>query len=265
MQHVRFKSHNPYADRLPNYRVITRETLELMKTLQLAGYNTVVEPQNNNPIALFSQKDVQEFLSNPVNVVLIGIPISIITGVIANWLFSRFNRIPTNDEVHILIETDENGRRVRYDHTGKEITDERFKILSKMINANYNAVRPFPTVMSKGYPAIPIYLEHTTKVVGWIDEIVKDTEGLRVKGAHITDDETLDRIKEGELKGWSIGGLMHKGMCTICGQDYLECLHIAGHDYDGKSCSVRIDNFSIAEISVVKDPAQPLAKIEIIQ
>ena len=135
MGQIKFTSNNPYQDRFPNVRIISRETLELMKILRSNGYDVVVEPENGGTLCLLKQSDLQEFLSNPVNALLIGIPISIMTGILTNWLYDRFRRVPNSDEVHILLEVDENGRKIRYDHKGNEISDERFQILTKQINS----------------------------------------------------------------------------------------------------------------------------------
>jgi phage head maturation protease len=72
----------------------------------------------------------------------------------------------------------------------------------------------------------------------------------------------MTRIENGELKGFSIGGLVTKSVCQICGCDYVECLHITGEVYEGVTCSNIIEKCDLAEVSVVQDPANPLCNIK---
>ena len=97
--------------------------------------------------------------------------------------------------------------------------------------------------------------------MGW-GRIHKGDKGLRVEDAKITDEEAWTRIQSGDLKGFSIGGLIYSATCSVCNSDYVDCNHIAGRKYDGMKCGVRIDGIDLAEISIVKDPVQPLAKIQ---
>jgi phage head maturation protease len=71
----------------------------------------------------------------------------------------------------------------------------------------------------------------------------------------------LKRIREGELKGFSFGGLVRKLKCSICKSDYLKCNHISGKHYKGDMCICNLKEIDLAEISVVKDPINPLSKI----
>jgi len=112
------------------------------------------------------------------------------------------------------------------------------------------------------YRPFPIFLEHTTKIVGWGGGWIDDSTGaFRVK-AKITDDETLKRKQSGELKGFSPGGVVYRSTCSVCKGNYVDCNHIAGREYDGIECTVLLNDFDIAEISIVKDPVQPLAKFD---
>ncbi|MFZ3339474.1 MAG: hypothetical protein WA609_15625 [Terriglobales bacterium] len=109
---------------------------------------------------------------------------------------------------------------------------------------------------------IPIHLEHTGKVIGWSKGFIfhDRKRTIEVDTARILDDETWNRIERGELAGFSFAGIVSDATCCICGKEYVDCNHIAGIKYDGEECIVRT-TIRPAEISIVKDPVQPFAKI----
>jgi hypothetical protein len=111
---------------------------------------------------------------------------------------------------------------------------------------------------------IPIYLEHTTKLIGW-GRVLIDDKGLKIDDAVIFDRKVLKRIEKGDLQGTSIAGLIYDATCSICMSDYVDCNHIANREYDDKVCVVEINGIDLAEISIVSRPVQPLAIIEVLK
>ena len=50
--------------------------------------------------------------------------------------------------------------------------------------------------------------------------------------------------------------------CSICNEDYETCSHIVGKAYVGQICHVTVrDVRKISEISIVKEPANKLARV----
>src|SRR6266852_2608988 len=127
--HVRVQSYNPYKSRYPGPRVISREALDIVKTLRESGYAVAVDPDDGSKLHYSTEKGLREFLSDPIVLFVGGIPISVITGILSAWLYDRFKRIPSTEEVSIVVETDEHGARMRYDHKGAPISERRFQAI----------------------------------------------------------------------------------------------------------------------------------------
>lgn len=76
--------------------------------------------------------------------------------------------------------------------------------------------------------------------------------------------DTIRAIETGMLREASVGCLMSKAICSICGTDKTKssCGHIPGRTYDGKTCVVDLDEPEDAyECSLVAVPAQPAAGV----
>jgi hypothetical protein len=52
----------------------------------------------------------------------------------------------------------------------------------------------------------------------------------------------------------SIGGIVQKSECSICGREYGTCDHLIGKPYMGKMCNEIISEYELEEISFVKIP-----------
>lgn len=59
----------------------------------------------------------------------------------------------------------------------------------------------------------------------------------------------------------SPGLLVHQFLCSICGEDYRECNHIAGLPYWGQICSRIIHDATAREVSVVDEPEDKKCRI----
>ena len=257
-----FRCFNPYESRLPGRRVVSRETLHLIKLLREEGYSVAVEPDDGRPLEYLAEKGLREFLSDPVYAELFRIPLTVVLGIVSAWLYERRKRKPADDEVNVVLEADESGKKVRYNHRGKPISDKRLQAILDLMNKRG---RTFAESLAQPPPdsvrPVPIYLEHTGQIVGW-GKLCVDEKGLRVETAKITDDRTWERIQCDDLRGFSIGALVYSSECSICKEQYVVCNHISGREYEGMKCVVKITGFDLAEVSVVCEPVHPLAKIE---
>ena len=122
-----------------------------------------------------------------------------------------------------------------------------------------SAIRPSPYAREP----FPIYLEHTDKIVGWAKDMYTDESGLVFGDITIFDIDTRKKVLDGELEGMSIGGVVTESICSICEKEYVDCLHVSGNMYKGKKCAVLIKGMCLADVSIVKQPANQRAKLEL--
>jgi hypothetical protein len=258
-----FQSYNPYEARYPGLRVVSRENLHLIKILRLNGFKVSVQPENGTKLCYLAQKGVREFLSDPIVALTITTYLSILTSILSSWIYDKLKRQPQEDETNIVLEVDEDGRRVRYNQSGKPISNERFQSIIDLMKHRAeqygDSLKIEPPDLSRPYP---IYLEHSSQIIGWAGKLHKEEDGFKLHGVRITDEQARLRIQFDDLTGFSIGGIIQKSTCSVCKQDYVECNHITGNYYDEKECTVRIDKILIADFSIVQNPVQPLARLE---
>jgi hypothetical protein len=261
---IRFHSYNPYEVRYPGLKVVSRESLQLIKAFRSNGYAVAVEPDDGSKLNYIARKGLQDLLSDPVVLFVVSIPVSIITGVISAWLYDLRKQTDKANDVRMSVEIDEQGRRVRYDQHGDPISDERFlSLLAELSERSKRYAESQYTRAPDPVHPVPIHLEHSEEIVGWAEKLSKDDIGLKVEGVRIIDEDTWNRIEAGELKGLSIAGIVTRSTCTICDSEYVECNHITGKSYGNEICGNRIDAFRIAEISLVAQPVNPLAQIQL--
>ncbi len=263
-QEIHFQSYNPYEARYPGLRVVSRETLHLIKLMREAGYHVIIEPEDGTDLHYLAEKGLREILADPIVAMIIWIPLTIILNLLSNWLSDVWRRPPLKDEVQlVLVELDEFGNKLRYSQSGQPISEERFQAILKSLDDRANRYKESQQVATPiSECPYPIYLEHTSKIVGWAERFVRDEKGLGVDGVRIVDPEIESLIEDGYITGFSYGGIIKGSTCSICDGEYVSCNHIACREYKGKECLVRIDDFLIAELSLVKDPIQPLARIK---
>jgi hypothetical protein len=261
---IRFQSYNPYEARFPNLRVVSRETLDLIKYLRSQGYDVIVEPNDGSTLHYISRKGVLDLLSDPIMLFVLGIPVAVLVNLISSWLYEHLKRVPTSNGTKIAIEFDEQGKKVRYNHSGTPISEERFRSMLAELSERTKRYAELQKIKAPDeIRPIPIHLEHSDKIIGWAERFSRDSVGIRVEGIRITEDEVWQRVQSGDLKGLSIAGIVTHSTCSICNSKYVDCNHITGEAYSGKECVNRIDSFLIAEISIVAQPTNPLAQITI--
>lgn len=56
--------------------------------------------------------------------------------------------------------------------------------------------------------------------------------------------------------GLSIGYILKRSSCSICGLDPEDCLHVTGDEYDGEVCHRLIEEAEMLEVSLVGRPAR---------
>ena len=259
---VCIQSYNPYEARFPARRVISREALHIAKLLRENGYSVIVEPDDDSRLNYITRKGLKEFLVDPIHLIIVGIPITVVVNILSTWLYQTFKKTPRTEELNIVLEVDDHGRRLRYNHQGEPLSENRFRSILRLIERQAQRFKDLQTIDPPDpTKPLPIFLEHTDKLVGW-GRASLDEKGLRVDDVQIIHKKTLKRMKEGELKGLSIAGLIHDSRCSICDLQYVDCNHITGQLYDGQECLNRIDGILLAETSLVEKPVQPKAKIE---
>lgn len=59
----------------------------------------------------------------------------------------------------------------------------------------------------------------------------------------------------------SLGVIIHEQECSICGEDYDECEHVAGKPYMGEFCHVMIKDASADHLSIVDTPADKHCRV----
>jgi hypothetical protein len=58
----------------------------------------------------------------------------------------------------------------------------------------------------------------------------------------------------------SVGGIVKKSECSICGTDYDDCDHIKGKFYMGEMCCRIISEMELEEVSMVENPANKVCR-----
>ena len=262
---ITIQSYNPYAPICPQTRVVSRETLHLIKELRSKGFTVIIEPEDGTKLNYVTEKGWHDLFADPIFLFIASIPLSLITGLITNFLYDYIKNGFTSKNVNIVIQVDKSGEKLSYSHTGSPISDARFQslvsILEKRRNNSALIAAQIPNLYNQ--KPFPIFLEHTDKIVGWARDIAPDDIGLSVVDMKIVDKETRAKVINKKLQGMSIAGVVTKSKCAICGKEYTDCNHLASRLYKGKQCSVEIQGMCIADISIVKKPINPRAKLEL--
>jgi len=72
---------------------------------------------------------------------------------------------------------------------------------------------------------------------------------------HIQRLEILETVLFPPQTFLSIGFIIKRSSCSICGQEYGDCNHLAGKAYMGEMCARIIKEVDLLETSIVKEPA----------
>lgn len=63
----------------------------------------------------------------------------------------------------------------------------------------------------------------------------------------------------------SVGGVVEKATCNICEGDYDTCKHVKKLPYNGEQCVRKIEEFDVNEVSLVSNPALPMARWHVME
>jgi len=263
MPSIRFATQNRYVSMFPDLRVVSNQTLHVMKYLRSQGHQVVVDPDDGRPLAYTTEKG-GGFLADPTIAFLVGIPVSVATGLFSAWLYDRIRRRREHASTNVVFVTLEGGELLGWNVDGLPISPGQLQqILSagrrsaEIFYQSRLAVAPDPK-----HP-LPIQLEHTGRIVGWAAnlEFDDDSRTVKVVGVKIVDPLVEEALRKKELTGFSVAGVARETTCSVCRGSYVECDHIATQWYGGDRCTARIMRFMLAEISVVSDPINPGAVI----
>lgn len=258
---IEIDSFNPYESILPNRKVVTREVLNLIKTLRSEGYEVIIKPKNNIPLEYLFKKGESTFLSDPAIQIVISIPLTIITTLITNWIQKLIDNEKNESNNVIIINNETNtitnsGEKVI---TTSQLKDKKKK--SSAIKAKFEKCLKTKSPFSK--LPFPILLNHKPKIVGWCS-LLETEDGLEIENGIIIDQNVLRKLKKSKFKGASVTGIAKKSLCSICNTDYIKCNHISGQVYSGKNCSNIILEADLVEVSIVKKPINEKALIKLI-
>lgn len=246
---------NPYEAKFPNRTVISREELHLIKTLRQQGIDYKIRSKYSGELYVLSQKNFETLLTDPIFLTLFNVGVGLITAYLYDLMKGSKE---LNEKLYIKNKDGE-----VFDYEGNKLDASAIeKITNRMITSQKQFKETlFARSPYKNLPH-PVHLEHTPNIIGWCDLVI-DENGLRVDPCKIVCDQTWSRIKSNELKGMSIGGLVSNSICSVCNGDYRDCNHITGKLYDGVECVNEIKKFDLAEISIVKNPANMLCNISL--
>lgn len=99
------------------------------------------------------------------------------------------------------------------------------------------------------------------KAVEYLEESRAKSPGLLFT-CNIGDDAGIKGVKNGTLSTVSLGAVIHKATCSICGQNIAaegECEHQRGRKYDGKLCYWLMEDMEPKELSYVIVPSDRYA------
>ncbi|MFZ0887845.1 MAG: hypothetical protein WA005_05275 [Candidatus Binataceae bacterium] len=258
---VRIRAFNPYAHDPANRHLITRDTLQLIKRFRAAGYKVVVEPEERGQPDYVFRKGVVEFLQQPLVLLLVGIPVQVVAAMITEWILAELRGGTRPPETNIVLERTEEGTTLHFNHRGEKIDDAQFRRVMNLFDkvSETESVPSQPVSPSPEFP-LPLYLEHTNKIIGRC-RLVPADGGRTLVDAEVFDPETKRRMDAKDLKGFSIAGVVKQSTCSICGGSYRECDHLTGKIYNGEECTNRIEKSELTDVSVVKEPINPEAVI----
>lgn len=264
---IEIESFNPFENHFPNRKLITRDTLKLIKHLRQQGYDVVVLPKNDTPVEYLFRKGIQDIFSNPVYMFLIGLPTGIIINIISNYIQKALDGNGATGSIinvtnNFYIEsTTENkiynlNNTIIHDSQRKDSKKKHDKI-KKEFSSCLDISSPYSDLR------VPIFLEHQPKIIGWCNLKVDET-GIIIEDSRIVDKNVFRKIKTKKIKGASITGIAEKSTCSICKKDYVDCIHISGEDYGADHCTNTIEKATAIEISLVKNPVNTNCIVSII-
>ncbi|MES2727773.1 MAG: hypothetical protein V4643_11765 [Bacteroidota bacterium] len=257
---IKIQPFNPYEALFPNRKVINLDTLILIKILREEGYEVQILPLDERPVQYVFRKGLTEILSDPINIMLFNIPITIVTNIISNYIQKNLDKSSdkkTNPDKNIII-IEGNNNNVFYNYEGDMIKENDIAIRTNRILDTQNKFeKAFKTKAPEKFPPVPIFYEHQPEIVGWC-RIKMDAKGLLVSEGQILDKKIKNKIAKGTIKGLSVTGIATKTECSTCKSDFITCLHFG----DGVTNTIVKADF--IEVSLVKTPLNEKCLVSLI-
>jgi len=258
-----FQSYNPFKCKFDYSRVISRDTLHLIKYLRKEGHNVTVLPDDGSNLYIIKENAFWDNVT--LNELLLQLTYATAGAaaydILKNGILKVFSGV-SDAIIHKL----DLWRMARDEKSLGTATIERIalgSVTESLIERTKNFETYFKTV-SPFYPSrqTAISLEHTYKIIGWGDFHLTETGGIGLRNVMVTDNETWSRVINKELKGISFGALLEDLECQICKKSYKECYHFTGKIYNDKECTTKLQGIDLAEFSFVKEPSAPYADIK---
>jgi len=251
---------NPHEATHPGHKVVCEETLTLIKLLRDQGNQVVVEPDDGRPVEYLFRKGFNELFSDPL-VIAFGVGVAsstaaaLITGCM-KWIWQHRRRehivksAPTFTNVVLKNKGDES----LFLYTGEPLEPAALDNILSLANRRRNEFK-FAAAQRSPFPemAVPIFLEHTTRLVGWCDLNYRD-EGLYSEHCYFFDNIALRKVNRGELRGMSITGIAQESVCSVCRKSYVDCNHVSGVSYDSSLCVNEITRATLINVNLVSKP-----------
>ncbi len=242
--------HNPYTSTLPHRTVFRVSDIDLTKWLRHEGYRVtlpLLEGTTRREVLVGKGIEALDLLV----LFLVNLPLAVAVGIGSQCKEQLFPQ-----ETKLYFVQLGKGGEIEDCHAenGQTISHRRMRgLLSKLTKAK-------KLHRGKADLTLPIYLERSRKLVGhgtmWADE-----GSLRL-GSKLRDKGTKQRVKTGELVGFSLSGISHWCKCSICGSDYATCPHARGKNYKGKEVKLKFKKLDVAAIAMVTNRAEADSVIE---
>lgn len=248
-QHLTIGAFNPFQNLYPRRTVLTRETLNLVKSLREETIPFKIESPYGEKIWYIVAK---------------GEGISIFNS-IAIWLreydpflweaFERFI-ISKLGQYSWKFFKKKYGDKILASIQSTLFTDKYS--IEAWLDFSVEYERVLKSMQPDSEFRWPVFHEHTARHIGWA-KCYEDLNELKTE-ARLFDADSKQKLKQGYYKGFSILGLAHDSECSICGENFTVCNHITGKVYENQTCVNHIKQIDLACLGLTTKPINPEAK-----
>ena len=268
-QEITINTFNPFSARYPDEKVVSSETLEIIKDLRSKGFIVNILPDDKRKLCYTFRKGAIDYISDPIVIFAASSIWAILLGIVSNRIDHRIqaqsdkrNSLKAAKKKIILHDKSNNGI---YSLEGKKLNR---KTISDIDEQKSQVISDYLLTMIASPPNLnvrnPIFLEHAyNRIVGWGNVVLRNNT-LEMIDCIITEGFIEEDIKSGKIKGMSVAGIAKKSTCSICNSDYVDCNHISGETYDNKLCTNTISKSLLADVSLVKEPINQSCLITIL-
>lgn len=257
---IKIDTFNPYECRFPNRKLISRDTLLLIKHLRNEGYEVIIDPEDNTPLQYYYKKGINELFSDPQSLFFLNISATLAINIISKYFEKLIDKNEKVNIENISIHIDNSTQNYNYLGVPQDVNNSK-RIKKKRSEKKEGFERSLKIKSPFKDLPTPIFLEHEPKIIGWC-QLSSDDIGLRSKMI-ITDKIVKRRVFQKRLKGLSVTGIATATQCSICNSDFIHCNHIPNIEYNGKKCFNTILETDYVEASIVKSPVNTQCLIDI--